>query len=480
MSQDCARASRFTEAARPGRIAQGAQRTLGAAEAFFVRHRHRLVWVHVVMFLAFVGLIFAPPLGALPAPQDGPLDNYRLFANLLLWGLWFPLVFVSVIFTGRSWCGLLCPMGAASEWANKKGLKRAIPAWLQWPGTPVVSFIVITIWAQTLGARDHAETSALLFGGVMALAIVVGFVWGRNKRAWCRHACPIGLLLGVYSRLGMVDFRPTRPRAGGDTWTEATACPTMIDLKRKTETRHCIECFRCVHPNTQGGLRLAVRRPGVEIEEIAGRNPNLSEVLFLFLGNGVALGGFLWLVLDNYQSFRLWLATSAIKSGWLWVGEPGPSWLMAVFPAEREVFRWVDFITITGYMMGWMMLSVVVLSLTTGWAAWLAGRLGGTGTWSRRFVELGYQIAPVAMVSLVLGLGGELFSVLSLLGLSADDVRLVKSVLFALSAVWSLWLGWRILAHQGVASPVRFMPLAGGAVSIAFVGAAWYPAVFSL
>ncbi len=446
-------------------------------EAFLVRHRHRLPWLHAMMFLGFIALLLVPPFMSHPAEQDGALDNYRLFANTVLWGVWFPLVLLSVVVTGRSWCGLFCPMGAASEWANARGFKRAIPAWVKWPGTPIVSFIVVTIWAQTIGARDHVESSALLFGGVMLMAIAVGFVFGRAKRAWCRHMCPIGLLLGVYARLGAVDFRPKRPETGSDRWTEATACPTMIDLKRKTESRHCIECFRCVNPRAKGGLTLALHHPGAEIEEIGRRNANMSEVMFLFLGAGVALGGFLWLVLDSYQEFRLWTATTAIRNGILWIGESGPSWLMAVYPQEREVFRWVDFLTITIYMASVMLLITAALSATTALSAWLSGRLGGHGDFRRRFVELGYQAAPVAMVSLLLGLGGELFGTLAALGMPADAIRLLKLALFVGGLMWSLHLGRRILAGQGVPATRSWLPLLAGSGGALLLGAAWYRAI---
>ncbi|WP_245651327.1 carbohydrate porin, partial [Paramagnetospirillum marisnigri] len=199
------------------------------------------------MFLVFLGIILVPVFLPDPPGNATPLTHYTTFTNYLLWGLWFPLVFMSVIFTGRSWCGLLCPMGAAAEKANAYGPKFKIPSWLSWEGTPVVSFLIVTILGQTVGVRDHPEAAAEVFGGTMLAAIIIGWLFGSKKRARCRHACPIGLLLGVFSRLGAVEFAPWTRKSTTEGYTDRGICPTLIDISRKTESRHCIECFRCVN-----------------------------------------------------------------------------------------------------------------------------------------------------------------------------------------------------------------------------------------
>lgn len=459
---------------RPGAL----PRLAALVESLLVRYRDQVALVHAAMFVLFVGLLALPLFFDAPPEHAGPFDHVASFANYLIWGLWFPLVFVSVALTGRSWCGLLCPMGAAAEWTNSIGLKREIPRWLRWPGTPVVSFILVTIWGQTLGVRDHALAMAILFGSVMGVAMLTGFLYGRRKRAWCRHACPIGLMLGVYARLGAVDFSPKRPEPGDVTWTEKTVCPTMIDLDHKVESRHCIECFRCVSPKAPGGLYLRLRHPGAEIEDVRDHHANLSEVMFLFMGTGSALGGFLWLVLDSYQRMRMAIGDWAIDHDLYWLGEPGPVWLMAVYPEQREVLRWLDFFMITGYMLGWLALMTALLSATTAGMAWLSGRFGGTGSFRQRFVELGYQVAPVAMVSLLIGLAGGLFRNLHYVGLDNGGIALVKGALFIAGGLWSLRLGERLLARQGVPARWRWLALVPGALGSAAVGAAWYPAIF--
>jgi hypothetical protein len=371
-------------------------------------------------------------------------------------------------------------MGAAAEQANLHGPQFKFPKWLTWEGAPVVSFLIITILGQTLGVRDHPEGAAEVFGGTMLAAIAIGWLYGSKKRAWCRHACPIGLLLGVFSRLGAVEFAPWTRKSNVEGYAERGICPTMIDISRKTESRHCIECFRCVNPSAKGGIHLEFRKPGVEIEQIRDHNANPVEVWFLFMGTGIALGGFLWLVLPIFQDWRQDFGEWALGHGQIWLGEPGPAWLMSVHPERNEVFLWLDFFMITGFMLGCLALFAAVLGALTSVSSFLAGKAGGDGTFKSRFSELGYQYAPVAMVSLIIGLGGKLFEPLAHLPLSVDGAHLAKGTLFVLGFLWSIRLGERILARQGVVPSRRWLPLLPGLIGSLVVGLGWWPAIFGL
>jgi hypothetical protein len=430
------------------------------------------------MFLAFLAVVGGPLLLPDPPGDATPLNNLRVAANYALWGIWFPLVFLSVIFTGRAWCGVLCPMGAASELVNRVGLQRPIPRWLSWEGTPLVSFIFITMLGQTLGVRDHPEAAAEILGGTMLAAIVIGFLFGRRKRAWCRHMCPIGRVLGLYSRLGAVQFEPRVRLPGGDMRTERGVCPMMIDLPHKTESRHCITCFRCVNPQAKGGIAMTLRHPGAEIEAIAEHHASFSEVWFLFLDTGVALGGFLWLVLPAYQTARQAVGEWAITHDWTWMVEVGPSWLMSEHPARAETFLWLDFIMIVGFMAACMLAMTTVLAALTAAASALAVRAGARRNFRACFTELGYQFAPVALMSLVIGLGAELFEPLRATVLGPAGVSGVKGGLFVIGLLWSVWLALRILGRQGVPLGQRWKPLLPGLIGSVAAGLAWWPAIF--
>ncbi len=450
--------------------ARGAALLARRIERAAVAVRPVLPFVHAAMFLGFAVMIVGPVV--LPASETA--RQLGEVARFLIWTLWFPLVFLSVLVTGRSWCGVLCPMGAASEWMNRIGRKRAVPAWLRWEGTPIASFLIVTILGQTVGVRDYPSAILEVFGATLLAALAVGYFYGQGqkKRAWCRHACPIGLLLGVFSRLGAVDLVPKRPEGGGDAYDTRGLCPTMIDLRRKTESRHCVMCARCVAPDKPGALELRLRAPGAEVADIQRHHPAASEIWFLFLGTGVALGGFLWLVLPQYQDLRLALVTWAIDAGYNWLGEPGPSWLMVVHPEARETFVWLDFFLISGWMIGVMAALTGVLAALQAAGAWIAGRLGAAGSFRDRFVALSYQVAPAAMISLLLGLGIDLFKLVP-----ADAAVAVKIAALAIAVVWGVLLGRRILGNMGVAGGRAALALVPGLAGGLVIAAAWWPAV---
>jgi hypothetical protein len=451
-------------------------------EDFVYQHKNKLVLVHASLFLLFLMLIVLPLLLPQPAEQATLFTNFTLFAQFLLWGIWFPLVFASVIFSGRSWCGLLCPMGAASEWATKIGLQRKIPGWLKWEGTPILSFLLVTILGQTVDVRDQATAIAEIFGGTLLLALLIGYFYGKkSKRAWCRHVCPIGLLLGIFSRLGAVQFAPKQLRLRGDQYTEKGICPTMISISQKQESRHCIQCFRCVKPTSRGGLFIHFRRLGEEIIHIREHSPSLGEVWFIFLSTGISLGGFLWLILPSYQTLRQMIGEWCIKHGWNWIGNSGPGWLMSVHPELRQTYNWLDFFMIVSFMLSCMLLTTFVLSTCTLVSSYLAGYFQADKTLKERFTELGYQFAPVAMISIIIGLGDTLFSTLrNTLNIGGDILSGIKATLFIGSISWSIYLGRRLLMRQGVSGFRNWLALSPGILGSLFIGLAWWPAILGV
>ena len=453
---------------------------LNKLEIFFTRHRNKIQWMHLLTFIIFMVVLFVP-LYMGESPENAlPWNDFPVFSNFLMWGLWFPLVFLSVIVTGRSWCGLFCPMGAASEQINKIGLSLKTPKWIRWEGMPVVAFLLITILGQTVGVRDHREAMAELFGGLMLIAIVVGFLYGKKNRVWCRHMCPIGFLLGLYSRLSIVNFHPNKPKKGSDKYREKGVCPTMVDVKRKKESRHCIECFKCVNPEAEKSMAVSFRPAGQEVENIAHYNPNRVEVWFFFLGTGSALGGFLWLILPVYQTFRQKIGEWAISQEWYWIGESGPGWLMSVHPERREVFNWLDFSTIVIFMLTVTVIFTFVMASINQLQTVIVKRIKDFPKDLSIFNILAYQYMPVAMTALLIGLGGKIFELLEVFGLSRSVTIALKAGLFLMAIIWSIKIGYKIVRNLNITSRQAILPVSVGAVGSIAVGLSWWPAIFGL
>lgn len=433
-------------------------------EGFFVRNRDRFGYIQLLMFIAFVILILIPVFLPLPKEEDVIWSNFPLMARFIVWGIWFPLIFVSVILFGRLWCGVFCPQGALSEYAGKNGLNRPIPKWMRFEGMPILSFIFITILAQIVGARDYALPALEVFGGTMILAILVGFLFTSERRAWCRFLCPIGPLLGIFSRLGAVSFE----KNGGD--GKGCICPTFINTSTKIASSNCIECFRCVSSDTAHSLHMKIRRPGIEIEEIKNREPNIWEVVFLFSATGLALSAFLWQVNPLYIQYKQTIGGLLLNLGLGdFMGKSGPWWIMVNYPDAGEVFNYLDFISITTFMTGSMIFVASIMFLLTFLSAFISHKPLGTDMESihATVARLGYLYAPVALVSLILGLGLILFQSLGAFGLSKEAVKMIQLILFTSGGIWSAYLAIKLQERLGMA-------IIPNLIGIGFIAFLWH------
>jgi hypothetical protein len=439
----------------------------GKIEAFFVKNRSRFHYVHTLMLIGLIVLIIGPVFLPHPPPDATAFENFTELSRFIVWGLWFPLVFVSVILFGRFWCGLLCPQGALSEYASRLGLNRPVPGWLHWGGVPILSFVIITILGQLTGVRDYPLPAMEVFMGTTLLSVLVGFLYVRERRVWCRYLCPVGPLLGIFSRLGLVSFEKNGANGKGG------ICPTFINLSAKAASSNCIECFRCVNPGAHDSLHLSIRRPGREIEEIERREANLWEVFFLFVATGLAIGAFHWQVNPVYLQYKYMIGSFFLDHGLVdIIGRSGPWWIMVNNPEAGEVFNWLDFIAIVTFMLMSMAGVVLILFLLTALSALILTMGGGRGREGiiKTVARLGYLYAPVALVSFVLGLGTALFQSPGVFGLSGQTVNAVQGLVFALGALWSVHLALRLHGFGPAMIPSVF--------GIGFVALLWYRVLF--
>ncbi len=447
-------------------------------EDFFTSHRQQITYLHWVMFFVFVSLILIPTFLPYPPEEATFFNNFTVFARFIFWGIWFPLVLLSLVFFGRAWCGLLCPQGAMSEYVSRIGLDREPPSWIRWEGTPILSFIFVTILGQLVGVREYPLPMLEIFGGTMLIAFIVGFLYTSRHRTWCRYLCPIGLLLGIFSRLGMVSFEGSLYRKKRDITGSKTLCPTFIDLSSKATSRHCIECFRCANWRTSKALSLRFRPPGKEIVNIAKSEPSIYEVLFLFAAIGIALGAFYWQSSDLYTEYKFALGNFFINHGLgNIIGRSGPWWIMSNYPELGEVFLWLDVISISTFMLWTMFFFALILSaLTYTSVSLMDKRVKRHTPRIELFSRLGYIYTPIALLSLFLGLGVSLFQLLKGFGLGDSLINSLRAGIFITGLMWNLYIGYLLIKKQGTKRPI--IPYLPQIIGLFIVAGAWYPLLF--
>lgn len=239
---------------------------------------------------------------------DPLLALATMFAVKTLLALMFPALIIVVlsIAAGRSFCGWICPMGALLDcWSRLFG-KRVKPARknssTRFPDLPAILLVVILVSALFgVPLAGYLDPFSILVRG-LSQAVYPGFndvavsfftvtyqhapplvnavtepvyeflqrtilpadqkfyAWGLlslfilmlvfilefyQRRFFCRNLCPLGALLGVFAKAGVLDVN-----GGNDTCGTCRICQTgcrmgAIDENRRVDSGRCILCMDC-------------------------------------------------------------------------------------------------------------------------------------------------------------------------------------------------------------------------------------------
>ncbi len=435
------------------------------------RHRRAIQAVQWAIVLFYALLVVVPAF--LPHPRaDARLfsDDVApwharlvLLAQYLFWGVWWPFVILSMLLVGRFWCGVLCPEGALAEFASRHGRGGMIPKWLRWSGWPVVAFVLTTVYGQLISVYEYPKAALLILGGSTIAAMAVGWVYGRGKRVWCRYLCPVTGVFALLARLAPMHFRVDPQRWNSyPQRTAAVDCAPLLDVGKLQGASQCPACGRC--SGHRDAVELALRSPNAEV--LSDRPPQTSEAILLIFGMlGVAIGAFQWTVNPYFVKAKTAIAGWLIDRDILWpLNADAPWWLLTHSPASGDNFSWLDGAGIVAYI------AFVTLALGSGiWlAVLLAARLARID-WRR----LALGLTPLAGIGLFLGLSMTSISQLRGEGVVLAWLPLARAVLLALGALWSCWLGARLIVAARPGHGRAALALATWATPVSAVVAAW-------
>ena len=272
-------------------------------------------WAVVGIYLV---LVTVPAFLPMPPKSAHIWTNLTLFAQFAFWGIWWPFVLLSMIVVGRLWCGLICPEGTLSEFASAHGKAHGVPRWITWRGWPFVAFAGTTVYGQMVSVYQYAGPALLVLGGSTLGAIVVGFLYGRSKRVWCRYLCPVNGVFGLLSKLAPVHFAVDHnawrawPKHRG-TRAATMNCAPLVPIRTMQGNSLCHMCGRC--SGFRDAVTLSRRSPNFEIVHVAGNDPKPVETILIVFGLiGIAFGAFHWsstaLYIDVKQFLAEWLPRS--------------------------------------------------------------------------------------------------------------------------------------------------------------------------
>jgi len=410
-------------------------------------------------------LLIVPACLPLPGSAASVFDNLTVLAQFAFWGVWWPFVLVSMPLLGRAWCGWLCPEGMLTEWASERGQGRAIPKWMRWGGWPFVAFAGTTVYGQLVSVYQYPLAALAVLGGSTLAALAVGWRYGRGKRVWCRHLCPVNGVFNLLARLApwhfRVDAQAWRRPAGR---TQAINCAPLVPLRHMQGAGDCHMCGRC--SGYRGAIALTPRSPESEIVEVA-HGEAWQTALIAFGLMGLAVGAFLWSASPWFVALKQWAAAWLIDRDIYWpLADNAPWFVLTHYPEVNDSFSWLDGACIVLFALGG-----ALLAGGPAWAgAWLADRLlPGPGNPHR----MAQAMIPAAGAGVFLGLSATTVTLLRHEGLKLAWVPAARFALLALALAWTLRLAWR-LAGGRQPVPVRRLPaMAAMAAGLAPFATAW-------
>ena len=407
------------------------------------RHRGAIVAVQWLIVVFYSVLVVIPAFLPLPPDQAHIWDNLRLFAQFCFWGLWWPGVMIATVTLGRVWCGLFCPEGFISERVSRYGRGKALPRWLKWPGWPFVAFVGTTVYGQLVSVYEYPQAALLVLGGSTVAAVVIGLLYGREKRIWCRYLCPASGVFAVLAKIAPMHYKVDRAawdRHEGE--FEPVNCAPLVDVRRMTSAGECHACGRCA--GQRDAVSLSWRSPFSEVLDPHNEAKTADAITLLFGVLGVATAAFQWTVSPWLLHIKLAVAEWLVENDhFALLSDDVPWWLLTHYPEANDLFTWLDGSLILAYLLlGGALIGSLLLIGTAS-----ASRLLRTPqlTWQRFSVAL----APMAAASVILGL-----TMLTVTHLKAEHFWLgwlpyFRSTLLSLGWLGSVTLALLLVARSG-------------------------------
>ncbi len=328
------------------------------------------------------------------------LNLTRRWVLFVLWMLWWPFLYISLLFVGRVWCGFLCPARIAADFGNKLNKSKKDPL-MKYSFFSFVLFFFIAFWEQVSGLFGSPRLTFLFLFSFFVSAFLIGIFIPRA--GFCRHFCPIGAIFKPFGRLSFFGLRTDKKKCSECKTKDCIRggkyppCPVYLNVPTLQSNSECLLCVNCIKncPYNSAKIRF-LWPPGRELKNKIGFN--LSESLFI-----IALLGFSTI-----------LTTKGTE-------------LVRFFDASGTLLRAFDFIISIFLMMAFFFFLTLI-----------HGIFNKESSFKKNLIDGGYSFLPLTFsIMFILIVFGFL---LSLSSLSFEAIAGIKYAVLIFGGVWSMRL----------------------------------------
>jgi ferredoxin len=337
----------------------------------YSRWTMQFVLLLVAGFVIFDGLI---------GPQQAP----RNLATVSAWVHYRGLVVLALLIVGNLFC-MACPFMLPREVGHRLGARlgfqRSLPRRLRNKWLAAALLIIFFFWYEWYDLWASPWLTAWIVLGYFVAAFVVDTFF--QGAAFCKYVCPLGQFnfFGALNSPAEIKIREaqtcvacqTKDCIAGNKQTGQRGCELWLFQEKKVGNMDCTFCLDCVYACPHDNIGLIARVPTAELWQ----DPRRSGLgYFSQRWDLVAL--LIVLIFGAYlNAFAMITPVYALQqniSTWLNISMEWPS-LLIIFGG------------------GFLLLPLILLSLTAFFSRLLAGRPEGLGQVIRRFT---YSLVPLA------------------------------------------------------------------------------------
>lgn len=239
--------------------------------------------IRIGSLLFFILLMYLLFIGTLEIFSIKLTSKIALF---LIWTLWWPVLYLTLFFVGRFWCGFICPISLANEAGNYLRKGKALNL-LKWSPVPFIIFFLVVYFEQISGLFSSANITLAFITSFFLIAFIFGILFSRF--AFCLFICPIGTLLRVFSRLSISSVRSNLEICKDCKTFEcmkgakADKCPVFVNIPINKSNSVCLDCTNCIKNCPYDSAKWKFVKPGKEVIDKVGFNKAESFFIIALL-----------------------------------------------------------------------------------------------------------------------------------------------------------------------------------------------------